>query len=742
MGLFSHHEQEIDLDGQMVSVSELVDRYNKLGEQREQASHTIDQLQDQVKSLQGQLVAANSSTADLRRLQQEITSLEDRLQDQLTTNQRLLQEQDRLHQQLNSRPSAAATTLTVDGQTMTANDVQGVIDQWQAASKRVQAANAQLQDLKAKNAELTKEAQAAQSLTIGGKPVTIDEVIDRYNKLLDQLRQAQDQVRQLQDQTSAPATLTVNGEAMTVADVQDLIRQRQAADGRANHAQTQLTQLRAQNTSLSRELAAAKQVTVNGQTMSVTELVQRYYQLLQARQHRPATTTPTAAPTRASQPTTPAASLHSPSSQAALIDRYYRAVQAVLGDYQDQIDQLQAQLTDCLSGNGQTEFLKLAEHSMSPSSYQKMFLERNRDMIRYVENHQRQADLVRPDYQDKNQNDELRGVRYWGNFIYLYRRAVAQLLEQNHNVHRNFRYACHYAKPTALRIGESKPSYLSDQNVMDLRTIHSGIKDEAAWKKDIKKFREQANFTLKGARGERLVRNIVQSYEYNRVLSSLNLPYDYHRGKENSNQIDCIVVNQKGIFILEIKNYTADTIGIDREGFIVTERGGKSYRDSKIVRQGQYHYNAVLKALEADEMVKPYLNYLKHQLHVLYVSTNPHTKIKPLLPGANRNYRFLSLDGLRQYIDSTNGNLRPEVIQAVVEAIDNRQQAEKTYDYFCFPADPAKRAEAAWQQYTIVRQLLDLKLDDLVKRQDPDILHELDVAGLKACDGYVTSKPH
>lgn len=738
MGLFNHHEQEINLDGQTVSVSELVDRYNKLGNQREQAGQTIDQLQDQVQSLQAQLATANNSTADLRRLQQEVTSLEDRL----ATNQHLLQEQDRLRQQLNSRPRAAATTLTVDGQAMTADDVQSVVDQWQAASKQVKAANAQLQDLKAKNAELTKKAQAASSLTIGGKPVTIDEVIDRYNKLLDQLQQAQDQVRQLQDRTQTPMSLTVDGETMTVADVQNLIKQRQAAADRASHAQAQVTQLRDQNASLSRELTAAKQVTVDGQTMPVATLVERYYQLLQARQHQRTTPASAVTPARSTQPTAHVATLHSPSSQAALIDRYYRAVQAVLGDYQDQVDRLQAQLTDCLSGNGQTEFLKLAEHSMSPSSYQKMFLERNRDMIRYVENHQRQADLVRPDYQDKNQHDELRGVRYWGNFIYLYRRAVAQLLGQNHNVHRNFRYACHYAKPTALRIGESKPSYLSDQNVMDLRTIHSGIKDEETWKKDIKKFREQANFTLKGARGERLVKSIVKSYEYNRVLFSLNLPYDYHSGKENSNQIDCIVVNQKGIFILEIKNYTADTIGIDREGFIVTERGGKTYRDSKIARQGQYHYNAVLKALEADEMVKPYLNYLKHQLHVLYISTNPRTKIKPLLPGANRNYRFLSLDGLRQYIDSTNGRLRPEVIQTVVEAIDNRQQAEKTYDYFCFPADPDKRAAAVWQQYTIVRQLLDLKLDDLVKRQDPDILHELDVAGLKACDGYVTSKPH
>ncbi|MFR0771781.1 MAG: nuclease-related domain-containing protein [Limosilactobacillus pontis] len=50
------------------------------------------------------------------------------------------------------------------------------------------------------------------------------------------------------------------------------------------------------------------------------------------------------------------------------------------------------------------------------------------------------------------------------------------------------------------------------------------------------------------------------------MLTSLNLPYAYHNGTENSNQIDCIVVNQKGIFVLEIKNYTADTIGIDQDG--------------------------------------------------------------------------------------------------------------------------------------------------------------------------------
>ena len=298
MGLFNHHEQEINLDGQKVSVSELVDRYNELGKQREQAGQTIDQLQDQVQSLQAQLATANNSTADLRRLQQEVTGLEDRLQDQLATNQHLLQEQDRLRQQLNSRPQAAAATLTVDGQAMTADDVQSVVDQWQAASKQVKAANAQLQDLKAKNAELTEAAQAASSLTIGGKPVTIDEAIDRYNKLLGQLQQAQDQVHQLQERTRMPASLTVDGETMTVADVQDLIKQRQAADDRASHAQTQVTQLRDQNASLNRELAAAKQVTVDGQTMPVATLLERYYQLLQAQQPQRTTPAPAVTPAR------------------------------------------------------------------------------------------------------------------------------------------------------------------------------------------------------------------------------------------------------------------------------------------------------------------------------------------------------------------------------------------------------------------------------------------------------------
>lgn len=822
MGLFNHHQKaEIIIDGHEVSVEELVDRYNQLGREREEANQRIDQLQDHVEYLQKQLAAqlnsADQPKADLHELQQDVTTLTNRLQEQLSTNKQLLQEQDNLRQQLDNRSVTASTTLIVDGQKMTAADVQATIVQWQNAAnqaktrlqklltknaelaKAAQAAQSitmggqpitvdelidryndllkelrqshqqveqlqrqlkgqstslsidgqtfmaddiqkllkqhqdtanQLRKLRAKNAELTKTVQATQSLTLGGKPITIDKVIKNYNKLLKQLQQTRQQVQQLQEQHDHQPMVTFNGRTLTVDNIQELLKKGQDAANRLEKTTSQLK-------TVEQDLAAAKQVTINGEAMSVAELVKRYYRLLRQYRYHPRIQSRSAPQMQNTQLTTV-----SPASQKKLVNRYYRDVQAVLSKYQDQVAKLQHRLTNCLKDNGQVEFLQLVKSTVSPSSYQKMFLERNQQMIRYIENHQHQEELVRRDDQERNPHDELRGVRYWGNFVFRYRKTLTSLLEQNRNVHRNFKYAYHYAKTTAKRIGESKPSYLSDQNVKDLRMIHSGIKDEQVWTNDMKEFRRQVHNTLKGVMGERLVRNVVATYNCNRVLTSLNLPYQYENGKNNSNQIDCIVVNQKGIFILEIKNYTADAIGIDQDGFIVTERGGNSYRSKKITRQGQLHYKAVLKSLEADEMTKPYINYLKHQIHVLYVSTNPRTEIKPAYPNANLHYHFIGLDGLRKYIDSTKGQLRPEVIRSVVEAIDNRQQAEKRYDYFCFPSDPDKRAEAGWQQYTVMRQLLKLKLDDFVDQSDPDIRKELDMVGLQTCDGYVTSKPH
>lgn len=816
--------QSITIGDKPITIAEMIDRYNNLLKEFEQSQNRVQQLQDQLadrlasitvdgqevtaadvqalfdqrqdaleqaKSAADQVAELKNKNAELTKAAQTGQTLEvagkpitmAELFDRYNAVLEEYQEARNKAHQLKIQLSEQATSLMVNGQKMTVADVQALIEQHETDVEQADATIDQLAELKAKNAELEKTVQSVQGLRIGDKPVTIDEFIKNYNDHLDRLRQADQQIKQLKAQATS---LTVNNQRLTVADVQKLIEQREAADEQAKSAATQLATLKDKNTKLVKDAqtsqnqfkqlmerfdrknmelqsakqevsaqrsaaAAAKNVVVNGEKMPVTELVKRYYRLLQQGQSRPWTTSQTVPQSQntlltpqpqSTQSTNNPAGPRSNANREKLIDRYYQVVQAVLGDYQDRVDELQQELTKYLKGNGQIEFLKLEEDKISPSSYQKMFMKRNKQMIRYVENHQHQVDLVRRKDQKANSHDELRGIRYWGNFVYRYRWTLFKLLEKNKNDRRNFKFAYHYAKPTALRIGESKPPYLSDQNAHDLWNIYNGIKDKETWKEEIDAFLGQANGAVKGAEGERLVRNVVKSYAYNRVLTSLNLPYQYQKGKDNSNQVDCIVVNQKGIFVLEIKNYTGDAIGIDQNGYIVVEKDGQTKRWGKIAQQGQLHYKAVLRNLEADEMTRSKLKYLKANLHVLYVSTNPQAEIKPVYPNANPKIRFIGLDGLRKFIDSAKGNLSPELIRSVAEVLDNCQQAEKRYDCFCFPSDLKKRADDGWKQFTIVDQLRKLKLDDFVDRYDPEIRRQLDMVGLVTRDGYVTSKPH
>lgn len=825
MGLFKHHpKKRIVIDDQAVSVDELVEEYNQLSQQfaklQEQLSNEptltvdgqqmtagdvqriVDQWQNaasQAKSAAAQVTELKAKNAELEAAQSitlgdkpiTVDELIDHYNDLLKQLRQANHRVDQLQDQLEDR----SATLTVDGREMTVTDVQKLIDGQRDAANHAKTVAVQLAEVKAKNAELTKKVQDFQGLKMGGKPVTIDEVIKNYNDQLDQLQQAQQEIQQLQAQLKAQSTsLTVNGQKMTAADVQKILDQRQSAADQAE----QLAELKAKNADLTKsvdkmakryqelleqfwqaqgkagqsttltvngqkmtatdvqkliaehqdtadqlkktntqlktreqELDAAKQVIVNNETMPVTELIERYCRLLRRQPAQP-------------DPQSDAGLVVPRSDTEKLIDRYYQAVKTVLGNYQDQVAELQQKMTKYLEGHGQDDFLQLVERKMSASTYQKSFADRNQQMIRYIENHQYQENLVRPENQEKNPHDELRGINYWGNFVYRYRKRLAKMLDQNQNVHHDFKYAYRYAKSTALEISKNKPSYLSDQNVLDLRAIYSGIKNEQNFYKTVKRFRDQADKQRKGAEGERVVRNLVKSYTHNRVLTSLNLPYQYRKGEDNSNQIDCIVINQHGIFILEIKNYTADAIGIAQDGTIVTKRNGKTtrYPKNNIIEQGRNHYQTVRKILEADEALKPYIGYVKKYLRVVYVSTNPHAKIMLADPNADHQYNFTGLDGLREYIDSTRGNLRPDIIQWAVEAIGNHQQAEKRYDHVCFPDNPVKRVDDAWGQFMVMKQLLDLKLDDFVDKYDPEVRRELDKVGLVTRDGFVTSKPH
>ena len=240
----------------------------------------------------------------------------------------------------------------------------------------------------------------------------------------------------------------------------------------------------------------------------------------------------------------------------------------------------------------------------------------------------------------------------------------------------------------------------------------------------------------------------LQDDAHSRAMFSLNLPYQYGDDEENSNQVDGVVVNEKGIFVLEIKNYTANKLWINPDGYAVTEKTDgqqKVYKDRRgrgIVAQGTDHRAAVLQALKSDGEVYRHFRYLSKQVHILYVSTDPNTTIVTTGAGGGSDHRFVSLDKLRTVIDGASGQLRPDIIQAVAAAISNQQKGEKQFKYKCFPADPDRQVSQAWQQYAVMQALLQLNLDDLVAQRDPKILVALGQAGLRTCNGFVTSKPH
>lgn len=564
---------------------------------------------------------------------------------------------------------------------------------------------------------------------------------DAEQCLQDEKRQLEQQVAQLKQHLRTLSSVEVAGVQMNAQELAErylkVKRALVAATAKLDRVNRGLAVQQDRNQQLQDQLDQAQQVTIDGQTLTIPEPVRRYRQLVQQ-----------SSPTKAEQSTVaqPPAFATGSLSERELIDRYYELVQSSLTEYQDELARLKDELTKNLTDHHESELLQLTDLRTSPTSYQRLLSERSQQLLNYLKNHPRQEQAVRRGKHAANEGDQLRGLNYWDNFVYQYRQTATSLLKKNRTVRQNFQYALRYDKELAKRIAERMPFYLTDQNVVDLQTIQGGIGDEEAVKKDVNTFRFNIIVSQQGEDGERLVRRALEADQNSRVLFSLNLPYRYGDGKENSNQIDGIVINERGIFVLEIKNYAAKKLWINRDGAAVAQKDGKQkvYKshDRGIVDQGRDHHAAVLQALETDDQVRRHIRYLKRQLHVLYVSTASHAQLVTTGADIDPNHRFVSLDELPRVIAGAQGRLRPDIIQQVAAAISNQQQGEKQFKYKCFPADPDRRAELAWRQYVIMREMLQMNLDDLVAQRDPAILAELDQAGLRACNGFVTSKPH
>lgn len=496
---------------------------------------------------------------------------------------------------------------------------------------------------------------------------------------------------------------------------------------------------------LERQLASAKSaletykrsanelIVLDGKKLTSDELVEKYVQLLQEnarlkQQLGKPTETAKQVPvaTRKTQATT----------NGDLIARYYQLVQMVLGKYKEQVDQIQSQLEKYLTGANQSEFLTLIHGNFSASAYKSLLLKRNEEVVNYLNHHPECEPAVQRIGDD---NDEtLRGIRYWESFTGCYRQCLGELLELNQQMRPNFRSAWRDHKDIAREVQKQKPNFLSAENSLALHTIYSGLADEEEWKTATRTFTDKARLFLKGVEGEKLVKEQVEN-NGNYVLTSLNLPYEYQKDQSDSNQIDCVVVNQDGIFVLEVKNYSSKKLGIDKDGNLVADWTKHLDKEFNIGKQGQCHYRAVCDALKSDELIEPCLANLKKYLHVLYVSANEGIELLPA-PTKKPYYHFVSLTDLKDEITQLHENLSPEMIREVVDALVNAQQKEKAYPYYCFPSDPASVIDRSWHQFLLIKKLLKLKVDNLVTQADPELLPKLEQAGYLTKDGYVIKK--
>ncbi|MFD1124063.1 nuclease-related domain-containing protein [Lentilactobacillus raoultii] len=103
----------------------------------------------------------------------------------------------------------------------------------------------------------------------------------------------------------------------------------------------------------------------------------------------------------------------------------------------------------------------------------------------------------------------------------------------------------------------------------------------------------------KGRYGEeRVQRAIAYQGDLTKRLINYNVPFDYGRDDQssrNTNQMDMVLINQQGIFILEIKNYSFDYITLQDDGNINYSSDGHNwYRsNNKVTKQMEQHRFAI-----------------------------------------------------------------------------------------------------------------------------------------------------
>lgn len=193
------------------------------------------------------------------------------------------------------------------------------------------------------------------------------------------------------------------------------------------------------------------------------------------------------------------------------------------------------------------------------------------------------------------------------------------------------------------------------------------------------------NATVEGIYGEAATFCELSNYHELIVLDSINLPYNYLNSYTQDNQIDFIVINCRGIFLLEVKNYfpskmydaSTITYEINNQGYL--ELNSDTYEHSVytkrngIQRQMELHKQALADVLEKHDKV----NYIKfiHNVCVIPDTIIP-AKVKTIGEELITESRLYS-----EVLNAPNICLSHDEIKELEQIINNENQEERIYTY-------------------------------------------------------------
>lgn len=205
------------------------------------------------------------------------------------------------------------------------------------------------------------------------------------------------------------------------------------------------------------------------------------------------------------------------------------------------------------------------------------------------------------------------------------------------------------------------------------------------------------NATLEGIGGESSVLSELFNYENElEILHSINLPYEYLGSNTKDNQIDSIVISNRGIFILEVKNYYPDkmqnaltiTYEINDQGYFelnsVDEMGKRKktiYNSGNGIRKQMELHRQALAGILKKHNKSNYIDYI-HSVCVIaessFYSEIDGTKFKTI--GKN----IITEDKLYSEV-LTDPNfpvcLSYDEIKELEQIINSENQEERKYTY-------------------------------------------------------------